>query len=67
MGRFELYEASAAALRNALGDQDFETAWCEGSLLSTEEAIAYAQRGRPTSPQGSSSHRAQWMVRFGRR
>jgi hypothetical protein len=50
MGRFEVFdadcEASAAALRNALGDQDFETAWYEGASLSTEEAIAYAQRGR---------------------
>ncbi len=40
------YEASVAALRNALGEQDFETAWYEGVALSTEEAIAYAQRGR---------------------
>ena len=40
------YEASAAALREALGDKDFEAAWTEGAALSTEEAIAYAQRGR---------------------
>jgi DNA-binding CsgD family transcriptional regulator len=27
-------------------DRDFEAAWAEGSAMSTEEAIAYAQRGR---------------------
>jgi LPS sulfotransferase NodH/DNA-binding CsgD family transcriptional regulator len=40
------YEASVAALRNTLGEQGFTTAWYEGASLSTEEAIAYAQRGR---------------------
>ncbi len=40
------YEASVAALRDALGDKDFDSAWAEGAALSTEEAIAYAQRGR---------------------
>ena len=40
------YDASAAALREALGEQDFESAWAEGAALSTDEAIAYAQRGR---------------------
>jgi predicted ATPase/class 3 adenylate cyclase/DNA-binding CsgD family transcriptional regulator len=40
------YEASVAALRDALGEKDFDTAWAEGAALSTEEAIAYAQRGR---------------------
>jgi predicted ATPase/class 3 adenylate cyclase/DNA-binding CsgD family transcriptional regulator len=40
------YEASVAALRNAMGDKDFDSAWAEGAALSTEEAIAYAQRGR---------------------
>jgi DNA-binding CsgD family transcriptional regulator len=48
--RFKLwdagYETSVSALRDALGDQDFDTAWAEGAALSTEEAIAYAQRGR---------------------
>jgi DNA-binding NarL/FixJ family response regulator len=29
-----------------LGDSDFDAAWAEGAALSTEEAIAYAQRGR---------------------
>ena len=40
------YEASVAALRDAMNDNDFDTAWAEGAALSTEEAIAYAQRGR---------------------
>ena len=40
------YEASVAKLRDALGDKDFDSAWAEGVALSTEEAIAYAQRGR---------------------
>jgi predicted ATPase/DNA-binding CsgD family transcriptional regulator len=51
-------EASATALRNAMGEADFESAWAEGTALSTEEAIAYAQRGRgqrkrPTNGWGS--------------
>jgi predicted ATPase/class 3 adenylate cyclase/DNA-binding CsgD family transcriptional regulator len=40
------YEASVAALRNAMGQQDFEATWAEGAALSTDEAIGYAQRGR---------------------
>jgi DNA-binding CsgD family transcriptional regulator len=40
------YEASVAALRDALGEHDFDAAWAEGAALSTEEAIAYVQRGR---------------------
>jgi predicted ATPase/DNA-binding CsgD family transcriptional regulator len=40
------YEASVAALRDAMPPEDFDAAWAEGSALSTEEAIAYAQRGR---------------------
>jgi DNA-binding CsgD family transcriptional regulator len=33
-------------LRETLGDSDFDEALAEGVALSTEEAIAYAQRGR---------------------
>jgi len=60
--RFKVYdadnEASVAALRDTLGDSDFDSAWSEGAALSTEEAIAYAQRGRgqrkrPASGWGS--------------
>jgi predicted ATPase/class 3 adenylate cyclase/DNA-binding CsgD family transcriptional regulator len=40
------YEGSIAALRNTMGEADFESAWAEGAAMSTEEAIAYAQRGR---------------------
>ena len=40
------YEAPVAALRNAMGDKDFDSTWAEGAALSTEEAISYAQRGR---------------------
>jgi DNA-binding CsgD family transcriptional regulator len=39
------HEASVSAVRAALGDHDFDEAWAEGAALSTEEAIAYAQRG----------------------
>jgi DNA-binding CsgD family transcriptional regulator len=35
-----------AALRDAMGEKDFESAWAKGAALSVEEAIAYAQRGR---------------------
>ena len=48
--RFKIYDAgylaSVTALRDAMGDKDFDAAWAEGAALSTEEAIAYAQRGR---------------------
>jgi DNA-binding CsgD family transcriptional regulator len=40
------YDVSIAAVRAALGDSEFESAWAQGSALSTDEAIAYAQRGR---------------------
>lgn len=38
--------AAVVALRDALGEQGFDSAWAEGAALTTEEAIAYAQRGR---------------------
>jgi predicted ATPase/class 3 adenylate cyclase/DNA-binding CsgD family transcriptional regulator len=40
------YLSSVAALRNALSDKDFNDAWTDGAALSTDEAIAYARRGR---------------------
>jgi hypothetical protein len=40
------YRASVAALRDAMGEQDFDAAWAEGAAMSTEDAIDYAQRGR---------------------
>ena len=51
------YDTAVAATRDTLDENDFETSWAEGASLSTEEAIAYAQRGRgerkrPTRIQG---------------
>jgi predicted ATPase/class 3 adenylate cyclase/DNA-binding CsgD family transcriptional regulator len=40
------YRASVEVTRNSMDGKDFDTAWAEGVALSTEEAIAYAQRGR---------------------
>ncbi len=39
-------EASVTAVRDALGANEFDSAWAEGAALSVDEAIAYAQRGR---------------------
>ena len=39
-------DAMAAELQQVLGRRDFDAAWAEGAALSTEEAIAYTQRGR---------------------
>ena len=48
--RFKVFDddhaACVAALRETLGDGAFEEAWAEGAALSTEDAIACAQRGR---------------------
>ncbi|MDT5195817.1 MAG: hypothetical protein QOH20_2571, partial [Mycobacterium sp.] len=48
--RFKIFDAffefPVAALREGMGEKDFESAWAEGAALSTEEAIAYAQRRR---------------------
>jgi DNA-binding CsgD family transcriptional regulator len=56
--RFKVHQArhdeSVATLREAMGDNDFDAAWAEGAALSTEEAIAYAQRGRGTRKRPSS-------------
>ncbi|MBI3224287.1 MAG: LuxR family transcriptional regulator [Mycolicibacterium cosmeticum] len=40
------YDDSVASLREALEQNDFDNAWTEGAQLSTDEAIAYARRGR---------------------
>jgi predicted ATPase/class 3 adenylate cyclase/DNA-binding CsgD family transcriptional regulator len=63
------YQVSVAVLRDALGEQDFESAWAEGAALSTEEAIAYAQRGRgerkrPTSGWASLTPTERDVVRL---
>ncbi len=48
---------------------DFDAAWAEGAALSTEEAIAYAQRGRgqrkrPASGWGSLTPTERDVVRL---
>jgi predicted ATPase/DNA-binding CsgD family transcriptional regulator len=63
------YKASMAALRDAMGEKEFESAWAEGAALSTEEAIAYAQRGRgqrkrPTSGWASLTPTERDVVRL---
>lgn len=42
----EEYAADVAIVREALGEDDFAKAWTEGASLSTDDAIAYATRGR---------------------
>jgi predicted ATPase/DNA-binding CsgD family transcriptional regulator len=54
----EGYDAALAAAREELGQVEFDAAWAEGAALSTDESIAYAQRGRgerkrPASGWGS--------------
>jgi predicted ATPase/class 3 adenylate cyclase/DNA-binding CsgD family transcriptional regulator len=63
------YQASVAAVRDALGDTDFDGAWGEGAALSTDEAIGYAQRGRgerkrPTSGWASLTPTERDVVRL---
>ncbi|MGA8544804.1 MAG: LuxR family transcriptional regulator [Mycobacterium sp.] len=63
------YEACVAALRDALDNNDFDGAWAEGAALSTEEAIAYAQRGRgerkrPTSGWASLTPTERQVVQL---
>ncbi|QUR67134.1 helix-turn-helix transcriptional regulator [Mycobacterium spongiae] len=42
----ESHQATVGAVREALGNNEFDSAWAEGAALSTSDAIAYAQRGR---------------------
>ncbi len=63
------HDASVAELRNALGNKDFDEAWAEGESLSTEEAIAYVQRGhgerkRPASGWASLTPTERDVVRL---
>jgi predicted ATPase/class 3 adenylate cyclase/DNA-binding CsgD family transcriptional regulator len=48
------YQASVAALRDELGENGFDSAWAEGAALSTEDAIAYARRGRGQRKRSTS-------------
>jgi predicted ATPase/class 3 adenylate cyclase/DNA-binding CsgD family transcriptional regulator len=63
------YDTAVTALQDALGQDDFDTAWVEGAALSIEEAIAYAQRGRgerkrPTRGWGSLTPMENDVVRL---
>lgn len=63
------YEPSLAVLRDVMGDSDFDAAWADGAGLSTEEVIAYAQRGRgerrrPASGWGSLTPAERDVVRL---
>src|SRR4029079_8430384 len=40
--------------RDAMDNNEFDSAWAEGAALSTDEAIAYAQRGRGERKRPSS-------------
>jgi DNA-binding CsgD family transcriptional regulator len=50
----EGHAALVDTVRNAIGDNDFDAAWADGAALSTEEAIAYALRGRGERKRPSS-------------
>jgi predicted ATPase/class 3 adenylate cyclase/DNA-binding CsgD family transcriptional regulator len=56
--RFPIYQDAHNAvvdrLREAMDPNDFDAAWSEGAKLSTDEAIAYAQRGRGERKRPSS-------------
>jgi predicted ATPase/class 3 adenylate cyclase/DNA-binding CsgD family transcriptional regulator len=58
MVRFKVLEpeddATIAAIRNTLGDSEFDAACAEGAALSIEDAIAYAQRGRGERKRNTS-------------
>jgi predicted ATPase/class 3 adenylate cyclase/DNA-binding CsgD family transcriptional regulator len=71
--RFKIYDAGYSAsigvLRDAINQADFDAAWAEGAALSTEEAIAYAQRGhgerkRPSSGWASLTPAERDVVRL---
>ena len=64
------YQVSVVARENAMGEHEFDAAWTEGAALSTEEAIAYAQRGRgerkrPNSGWESLTPAEHEVVRLG--
>jgi hypothetical protein len=47
-------EVSVAAVRNAMGENNFDSGWAEGAAISIDEAIGYAQavRGQRKRPAG---------------
>ena len=56
--RFKIFDAVheflVESLRDAMGEKGFESAWADGAGLSTDEAIAYAQRRRGERKRPSS-------------
>jgi len=56
--RFPMYQAgydsSVSTANNPMGDAEFGAAWGEAAAMSTEEAIAYVQRGRAERKRPSS-------------
>jgi predicted ATPase/class 3 adenylate cyclase/DNA-binding CsgD family transcriptional regulator len=56
--RLRVYDADhrvlVERLRNACDDNDFNATWAEGAVLSTDEAVAYALRGRGERRRPSS-------------
>jgi hypothetical protein len=50
LGRAE-YERLVCAVRDALGEAAFSTAWTEGRDLQMHEAVAFALNGLPSSPE----------------
>jgi predicted ATPase/class 3 adenylate cyclase/DNA-binding CsgD family transcriptional regulator len=63
------FEPPVAALRDAMGESSFGSAWAEGAGLSTDEAIAYArrrrgERKRPTSGWDSLTPSERDVVRL---
>jgi predicted ATPase/class 3 adenylate cyclase/DNA-binding CsgD family transcriptional regulator len=64
-----IYEPSMVALREAMGEKDFEAAWAEGAGMSTDEAVAYAlrrrgERNRPASGWESLTPTEREVVRL---
>jgi len=59
------YEASVAALRKTIDGNDFDAIWAEGAAMSTEEAIAYAQRGRGERKRPSTGWRSLTPTELG--
>jgi hypothetical protein len=43
------FDESVAAVRPALGDQAFATAWAEGRAMTLEQAVAYALEEQPSA------------------
>ena len=42
----DTYQTALELCRNKLGENDFQASWADGAALSTDDAIAYAMRGR---------------------